>query len=69
LIYLSTIALILKLRQAGETFLCLSLLFVTIQSFTILTLPFMALFAGIGIARLALPSSINHRSKSVLAVA
>ncbi|MEY8096906.1 hypothetical protein AB9F29_05730 [Falsihalocynthiibacter sp. S25ZX9] len=50
--YLGIAALIWKLYQAKEVFLCLALLFVTVQSFTILTLQFMILFAGVGIARL-----------------
>lgn len=46
--------LILALRRRGETFLCLVLLFLTMQSLTILTLHFMVLFAGVGTGRLAL---------------
>jgi len=52
LFYSSIAALIWKLRRAGEHFLCLALLFVTVQSLTILTAPFMVFFAGLGIARL-----------------
>ncbi|WP_417241072.1 MULTISPECIES: hypothetical protein [Pseudomonadota] len=51
--YCSIAVLIWKLRRAGERFLCLSLLFLAVQSFTILTLQFMVMFAGIGLARLS----------------
>lgn len=51
LLYMSFGVLILKLRRAGETFLCLSLLFLTLQSLTILTMQFIVLFAGISSAR------------------
>lgn len=51
--YAAILLLIWRLRQAGETFLCLALLFVVIQSLTILTLPWIILFAGLGLARLA----------------
>lgn len=62
LFYLMMILLIWKLRQAGERFLCLALLFVTIQSLTILTLHWMVLFAGVGTARLVIKraASPNH---------
>lgn len=53
-VYAGIVLLILRLRSAGETFLCLALLFVTLQSLTILTLQWMVLFAGIGTARLAM---------------
>ncbi|MGP6088754.1 hypothetical protein [Antarctobacter jejuensis] len=63
LFYLAILALVWNLRQAGERFLCLALLFVTIQSLTILTLQWMILFAGVGAARLvarrAAPSSVD----------
>lgn len=52
ILYLSLTALILKLRKAGETYLCLALLFVVLQSTTLLTFHFVLLFAGFGIARL-----------------
>ncbi len=51
--YGSLALLILKLRRAGETFFCLSLLFLVAQSLTILNLLFLALFAGAGLGRLA----------------
>jgi hypothetical protein len=51
--YCAIAVLIWKLRRAGERFLCLSLLFLAVQSFTILTLQFMVMFAGIGLARLS----------------
>lgn len=51
-LYASLFLLILLLRRAGETFLCLSLLFLVLQSFTILVLLFVALFAGVGLGRL-----------------
>lgn len=62
LFYLAITRLILKLRKAGETYLCLALLFLTVQSFTILTMQFIVLFAGVGIARLAAP--ISQRAAS-----
>lgn len=49
--YGAILLLIWKLRRAGETFLCLALLFVTVQSLTIITLHWMVLFAGLGLAR------------------
>lgn len=52
LFYLAIAALIWQLRRAGEHFLCLALLFVTVQSLTILTVPFMVFFGGLGTARL-----------------
>lgn len=53
-LYAAIILLILRLRFAGEHFLCLALLFVTLQSITILTLQWMVFFAGIGAARLVM---------------
>ena len=53
LFYLAVSILIWRLRRAGETFLCLAILFLAIQSATILTLQFIVLFAGIATARLA----------------
>lgn len=55
--------LILALRRCGETFICLALLFLTMQSMTILTLHFMVLFAGIGTGRLALARQRNRRQQ------
>ena len=52
LFYVSIGILVLKLRKAGETFLCLSLMFLILQSLTILTLQFVVIFAGVSIARL-----------------
>lgn len=52
IIYASLAWLIWRLRQAGENFLCLGLLFVTLQGLTILTLQFMVVFAGMGLSRL-----------------
>jgi|TARA_R100001369_G_scaffold23884_1_gene43830 hypothetical protein len=46
--------LILNLRKVGESYLSFALLFLTIQSFTILTIQFMVLFAGVGVARLTM---------------
>lgn len=59
LFYLMMIVLIWKLRQVGEQFLCLALLFVTIQSLTILTLHWMVLFAGVGAARLVMKRAVS----------
>ena len=53
LIYGGLVILIFKLRRAGETFFCLSLLFLLVQSLTILTLLYMVLFAGMALGRLA----------------
>ena len=53
--------LILALRRHGETFLCLALLFLTMQSVTILTLHFMVLFAGVGTGRLTLARQRSRR--------
>ena len=52
LFYSAICLLILRFRWEGEHFLCLALLFVTVQSFTIVTLHFIVLFAGVGTARL-----------------
>lgn len=52
LLYFSLALLIWRLRQAGETFLCLGLLFLTVQSLTVLTLQFIVVFAGMGLSRL-----------------
>lgn len=52
LVYGSLILLIFRLRRVGETFFCLSLLFLVAQSLTILNLLYIALFAGVSIARL-----------------
>jgi len=51
--YCAIAVLIWKLRRAGERFLCLSLLFLVVQSLTILTLQFMVMFAGISLAKLS----------------
>lgn len=50
--YMSMFALIWRLRTQGETYLCLALLFLVMQSFTIITMHFMVFFAGIAIAKL-----------------
>lgn len=50
--YGSMIILTLTLRRKGEHFLCLALLFLVIQSFTIVTLHFMILISCVGLARL-----------------
>jgi hypothetical protein len=42
------------LRRAGETFFCLSLLFLVVQSLTILNLLFIVFFAGVAMGRLVL---------------
>jgi hypothetical protein len=61
--YTAIAVLIWKLRRASEHFLCLALLFVTMQSLVILTMPFMVLFAGLGTARLVvLRRARKHRS-------
>lgn len=50
--YVAILRLIIRLRNAGETYLCLALLFLIMQSFTILTLQFIVMFAGVALARL-----------------
>lgn len=50
--YSGVILLIIRLRLAGEIFLCLGLLFVTIQSLTIITMHWMVLFSALGASRL-----------------
>lgn len=52
LIYLSIFGLILKLRRAKETFLSMALLFLVLQSFTILTMLYIALFCGMAMGHL-----------------
>lgn len=51
-LYAAIGVLIWKLRRAGEMFLCLGLLFLTLQSLTLLTLQFTVVFAGLGLGRL-----------------
>ncbi len=51
--------LVLKLKGAGEVFLSLSLLFLIIQSFWIQTGLFVAVFAGLGLARLELHEALQ----------
>lgn len=50
--YAALFFLVLRLRRTGETFMCLGLLFLIFQSFTLLNLLFIALFAGVGLGRL-----------------
>ena len=59
IVYASWALLILQLRRARETFLCLAMLFLLLQSLTILTLSWQALIAGVGIARLATRKKIS----------
>jgi len=59
--YVSMSLLIWRLRQGGEMFFCLGLLFLLIQSFSILTLHLMVVFAGLGLAQLARHSSRQGR--------
>ena len=54
LIYGGLILLVVRLRRAGETFFCLSLLFLLAQSLTILNLLYIVLFAGMALGRLTL---------------
>jgi len=54
LIYGGLILLVFRLRRAGETFFCLSLLFLVVQSLTILNLLYIVLFAGMALGRLTL---------------
>jgi hypothetical protein len=54
LIYGGLILLVFRLRRAGETFFCLSLLFLLAQSLTILNLLYIVFFAGMAFGRLAL---------------
>lgn len=53
LFYLGLAILVFRLRRERETFLCLGLLFLVIQSFMLVTLSFIAVFAGVGLGRLA----------------
>jgi hypothetical protein len=52
IVYASLFFLVLRLRRSGETFLCLALLFLVVQSFTIINLLFLALFAGVALGQL-----------------
>lgn len=52
LMYSALAWLIWRLRRMGEKFLCLALLFVVLQSFTIQSLAFVAMLAGAASARL-----------------
>lgn len=54
LIYGSVALLILKLRRWREDFVCIALILIAMQSFSILTMYFMALFVGFGSGRLKL---------------
>ena len=54
LIYGGLILLVFRLRRAGETFFCLSLLFLVVQSLTILNLLYIVLFAGMALGCLTL---------------
>lgn len=59
-LFYGTIGLVVwRLHVAGEHFYCLGLLFLSIQSFSLLTLGFLTLFLGIGAGRLTL-----HRQTS-----
>jgi len=51
-IYFVIALLVHKLRRAGEDFFCVVLVILTMQSFTILTMHFIALFVGLGGGRL-----------------
>lgn len=52
LMYASLAYLIWRLRRSGEKFLCLALLFVVLQSFTIQSLTFVVMLAGVASAKL-----------------
>jgi hypothetical protein len=65
--YSSLGILIWRLRCIGERFICLALLFSAIQSLTIQTLPFIAMLAGVGTARLLLYRS-SQKTKAVVAI-
>lgn len=52
LMYASLAYLIWQLRRSGEKFLCLALLFVVLQSFTIQSLTFVVMLAGVASAKL-----------------
>lgn len=64
-IYTGLAWLVLKLRKLREHFLCLSILFLSIQSFTILTPHFIALLSGIAMARIQMRSKIRKRRSAV----
>lgn len=63
LVYGGLILLIFKLRRAGESFFCISLLFLVAQSLLILNLLFIALFAGVAMGRLALKRTVDYSPK------
>lgn len=52
LIYGGVALLIVQLRRAREVFMCVSLIFLVAQSFSIITLLYIALFAGFAVGRL-----------------
>lgn len=56
--------LIFRLRQAGETFYSLSLLFLVVQSMWVLNLLYITLFAGVALGRLKPRSPIHSHSPS-----
>lgn len=67
LFYGGLVVLIFRLRKSRETFFCLSLLFLLVQSLTILNLLFIALFAGVAMGRLSLKKSAALEKPALLA--
>ncbi|MAZ08568.1 MAG: hypothetical protein CMN90_02730 [Sutterellaceae bacterium] len=66
LMYFALFYLIWRLRRMGEKFLCLALLFVVLQSFTIQSLTFVVMLAGVASAKLVQRErNANSRSMQV----
>lgn len=65
LFYVSLVVLIFKLRRAGEMFFCVSLLFLLVQSLTILNLLFIVFLSGAAMGRLSLKQPTPYSSKLV----
>ena len=68
LVYGGLMFLIFRLRRTGETFFCLSLLFLAAQSLTILNLLYVALFAGVAMGRLVLHRKGAFQGKHLTSV-
>lgn len=54
LFYVAMLALVLRLRHAGERFLTLALIFLLAQSLSVLNMHFIIFFAGVGLGKLHL---------------
>lgn len=60
LMYGALVYLIFRLWRVGESFLCMALLFVVLQSLTIQTLSFVAMFAGVASAKLVQRKRVDY---------